>query len=82
LVACHIGKDQNRDMGRRAHLLLAGYDVSNEQFRQGVRVPTFEALAFHLQEACTRQTGRSLGSLLVFFLTCTTLVFFSGVLAT
>ena len=82
MVACHIGKDQNRDMCRRAHLLLAGYDVSNEQFRQGVRVPTFEALDFHLQEDSTRQTGRSLGSLLVFFLTSATLVFFSGVLAT
>jgi hypothetical protein len=69
-------------MGRRVYLLLAGYDASNGQFRQDVRVPTSVPLAFHPQEACTHQTGRTKKSLLVFFLTGTTLVLFSSVLTT
>jgi hypothetical protein len=40
------------------------------------------ALVFHRQEVCIHQIGQSLGSLIVFFLTSTTLVFFSGVLTT
>jgi hypothetical protein len=40
LVAYRIDKGLSRDMGRKVHLLLAGYDALNEQSRQDARVPT------------------------------------------
>ena len=82
LVSYRIDKGLSRGKGRMVHLLIADYDVSNEPCRQGARAPTSVALVFHRQEVCIHQIGQSLGSLIVFFLTSTTLVFFSGVLTT
>jgi hypothetical protein len=82
LVAYRIDKGLGRGVGRMVHLLLVGYGALNEQYRQGARVPISGLLAFHHPKFCTRQTVQSLGSLFVFFLSCATLVFFSGVLTT
>jgi DICT domain-containing protein len=40
LVSYRIDKGLRRGMGRMVHLLIAGYDALNEQFRQDARVPT------------------------------------------